>query len=78
MVTLTLSTKSSVSALRIHISQPTTTLLLEIGGFELHERGNIEIKVYFVKINYMQKYLPPLGSSRQGCLSSVLMCLIVW
>lgn len=36
---------SPFTALRIHISQPTTSLLLEIGGFELHERGNIEIKV---------------------------------
>lgn len=33
------------SALRIHISQSTSDILLQTGNFELEERGDIEIKV---------------------------------
>ncbi|GFS23483.1 guanylate cyclase A/atrial natriuretic peptide receptor [Elysia marginata] len=36
--------ESTGQALSIHISETTTSLLMQIGGFELQERGNIDIK----------------------------------
>ncbi|CAG5123910.1 unnamed protein product, partial [Candidula unifasciata] len=36
--------ESNSQALRIHLSEPTMNLLVQIGGFELQERGNTEIK----------------------------------
>ncbi|KAH9502495.1 hypothetical protein Btru_068834 [Bulinus truncatus] len=36
--------ESNSQALKIHISEPTMNLLVQIGGFELEERGNIDIK----------------------------------
>ncbi|XP_059177836.1 speract receptor-like [Physella acuta] len=36
--------ESNSQALKIHISEPTMNLLVQIGGFELQERGNIDIK----------------------------------
>ncbi|CAL1527410.1 unnamed protein product, partial [Lymnaea stagnalis] len=36
--------ESNSQALKIHISEPTMNLLVLIGGFELQERGNIDIK----------------------------------
>ncbi|GFO25493.1 guanylate cyclase [Plakobranchus ocellatus] len=36
--------ESNSQALKIHISETATALLMQIGGFELQERGNIDIK----------------------------------
>ena len=48
------------TALKIHISEPTTNILLQIGGFELDERGFIDIKA-----STTMNYLNLLNSSRQ-------------